>query len=178
MTTLHTARLILRPLVETDAEPYAAMRYHPDVARWLIGRPGSSRDAALATIRAFAALWSNDGHAPWGLFLRNTDSREGRLIGHGGLRIMPEFAATEVLYALHPDAWGQGYATELGEAALRFAFERRNLESVFAITKPDNHASQAVMKRLGMQYRKNVVYKDVDAVWFDISRSDWMGRHA
>ena len=176
MTTLHTSRLILRPLVETDAEPYAAMRYHPEVAQWLIGALGAPEDAALRAIRMFAELWQSDGHAPWGLFLKETGGREGRLIGHGGLRIIPEFGATEVLYALHPDVWGQGYATELGEASTRFAFEQRRLDSVFAITRTDNHASQEVMKRLGMQYRKMVIYKDIDAMWFDIDAATWSRR--
>jgi len=176
MATLHTSRLILRPLVETDAEAYAAMRYHPDVARWLLAAPGEERDAALAAIRYFAGLWASDGHAPWGLFIKQADGREGRLVGQGGLRILAEFDATEVLYALHPDAWGKGYATELGEAALRFGFETRRLPSIFAITKPDNLASQAVMQRLGLQYRKNVVYKDIKAVWFDIDADTWRTR--
>jgi RimJ/RimL family protein N-acetyltransferase len=41
---------------------------------------------------------------------------------------------------------------------------------VFAITKPDNVASQAVMKRLGMSCVKNVVYKGIDAVRFETKR--------
>ena len=99
MTTLHTERLILRPLVERDAPAYAEMRYHPAVAQWLIGTTGEPQQAALRSIASFANLWEKDGHAPWGLFLKDGE-REGRLIGHGGLRIIPEFAATEVLYAL------------------------------------------------------------------------------
>lgn len=178
MTTLHTGRLILRPLVETDAEAYAAMRYHPDVARWLIGASGDPRDAARTTIAYFAGLWQTDGYAPWGMFLRESDGSEGRLIGQGGLRIIPEFEATEVLYAMHPDAWGKGYATEMGEAALDFGFTDKGLPLIFAITKPDNLASQAVMKRLGMQYRRNVVYKTVDAVWLDIDAATWAARRA
>ena len=172
MTTLHTERLILRPLVEGDAPAYAEMRYHPAVAQWLIGAAGEPLPAALRAIAYFADLWEQDGHAPWGLFLKD-GGHEGRLIGHGGLRIIPEFAATEVLYALHPDAWGQGYASELGRASLRFGFQTRRLPSIFAITKPDNAASQAVMRRLGMTYRKDTVYKDVQAVWFEIDAATW-----
>ncbi|TXL73884.1 GNAT family N-acetyltransferase [Vineibacter terrae] len=171
MDTVITARLILRPLIERDAPAYADIRYHPEVARWLPASAGGDPvDNAARTIAYFAQCWASDGHGPWGLFLKEGDE-EGKLIGHGGLRVIPEFdGQTEILYALHPEAWGKGYATELGRVSLRYGFERRGLPSIFAITKPDNHASQAVMTRLGMTYRKRVTYKDIDAVWFEIER--------
>ncbi|MCW5747116.1 MAG: GNAT family N-acetyltransferase [Alphaproteobacteria bacterium] len=171
MTMLTTDRLALRPLVVADAAAYAAMRYHPHVARWLPAVDGDPLANAQRTIDYFAQCWASDGHGPWGLFLGTGDG-EGALIGHGGLRVIPEFGGqTELLYALHPDAWGKGYATELGRAALKFAFVQRGLASVFAITKPDNHASQAVMKRLGMSYRRRVTYKDIEVMWFEIDRA-------
>ena len=97
-----------------------------------------------------------------------------RLIGHGGLNYVPEFAETEVLWALHPDAWGKGYATEMARAALAYGFDTLGLNLIFAITLPDNHASQAVMKRLGLTYRRKVEYKGFkDIVWFDMDRPTW-----
>jgi len=80
-----------------------------------------------------------------------------------------------VLWALHPDAWRQGYATEMARAALDYGFKDLGLELIFAMTKPDNDPSRAVMTRLGMAYRKNVVYRGFDAVWLDISREKWLG---
>ena len=57
---------------------------------------------------------------------------------------MPEFEATEVLWALHPDAWKKGYATETARAALDYGFRDLDLDLIFAITKPDNDPSRAV----------------------------------
>ncbi len=168
MTTVKTPRLTLRPLQPDDAEAYAAMRYHPEVARWLPAASGDPFAAALGTIERFADAWQRRGHAPWGVFL------DDRLIGHGGLNFVPEFDHTEVLWALHPDSWGRGYATEVARAALAYGFERLGLALIFAITLPDNLASQAVMKRIGLTYRRRVAYKGFDdVVWFDIDRADW-----
>src|SRR5215468_7120556 len=164
MTVLQTERLTLRPLVPGDAEAYAAMRFHPDVARWLPPAAADPAEAIRNTIERFAAGWRERGHAPWGLF------REGRLIGHGGLNYVPEFGETEVLWALHPDAWGRGYATEAARAALGYGFGVLDLKLIFAIARPDNLASQAVMKRLGLTYTRNVVYRGIDAVWFETAR--------
>ena len=168
MTTLLTERLTLRPLVESDAEAYAAMRYHPEVAKWLPAAQGDPVAAARATIERFQASWQQRRYAPWGLF------KAGRLIGHGGLNFVPEFGETEVLWALHPDVWKQGYATEMARAALDYGFMELGLALIFAITKPDNSPSQAVMRRLGLIYRKNVVYKGFDVVWLDIARDKWI----
>jgi len=42
------------------------------------------------------------------------------------------------------------------------------------MTLPDNHASQAVMKRLGLTYRRKVEYKGFkDIVWFDMDLQTW-----
>jgi RimJ/RimL family protein N-acetyltransferase len=179
MTVLHTERLTLHPLVTADAELYAGMRYHPEVAKWLSPADKSAGDlspadvdpidAARTTIGRFELSWQDRRYAPWGLF------RDGALIGHGGLNWVPEFGETEVLWALHPDAWRQGYATEMARAALDYGFKDLGLELIFAITRPDNDPSRAVMTRLGMTYRKNVVYRGFDAVWLDISRQKWLG---
>ncbi len=57
----------------------------------------------------------------------------------------------EVGWHLHPDAWGNGYATEAATAAVTDAFAR-GLERVIAVTHLDNHASQAVCRRLDMRH--------------------------
>jgi ribosomal-protein-alanine N-acetyltransferase len=169
MTILMTERLTLRPLLPDDAEAYAAMRYHPEVAKWL--PPSAVPDPVAAvhgTIERFTAAWDERRYAPWGVF------REGRLIGHCGLNYVPDFGETEVLWALHPEAWGKGYATEVARAALAYGFDTLGLALIFAITFPDNLASQAVMKRLGLGYRRRVDYKGLsDIVWFDIDRPEW-----
>jgi RimJ/RimL family protein N-acetyltransferase len=169
MTVLQTDRLILRPLLPGDTEAYAAMRYHPEVAKWLLPAPGDPIDAARGVIERHAASWRDRGYGPWGVF------REGRLIGQAGLNFVPEFGETEVLWSLHPEGWGEGFATEAGRAALEFGFSTLGLQTIFAMTKPDNRASQAVMKRLGLVYRKDVVYRAIDSVWFDIDRTTWLG---
>lgn len=171
MTILRTERLALRPLLPDDAEDYAAMRFHPEVAKWLPPATAAPLSAAHATIERFAVAWQERRLAPWGVFC------DGKLIGHGGLNYVPEFDAVEVLWALHPEAWGRGYATEVATAALDYGFATLDLATIFAITLESNHASQAVMTRIGLSYRKRVEYKGLsDVVWFDIDRAAYAER--
>ena len=165
MSTVRTERLLLRRLAWADREAYAAFRFHPEVARWLSPADRDPLAASEATIARFQSSWSTRGYAPWGVFCG------GKLIGQCGLNFVPEFEETEVLWALHPDAWGKGYATEAARAALTFGFETIGLALIFAVTKPENFASQAVMKRLGLVYRRNVVYREIPSVWFEKAKS-------
>jgi RimJ/RimL family protein N-acetyltransferase len=168
MTTLKTERLTLRPLAPADAEAYAALRFHPEVVKWVAAAPGDPLEVVRGSIERFAVEWQQGRYAPWGVFLGS------RLIGHGGLNYVPEFAETEVLWALHSDACGKGDATEMARAALGYGFDTLGLNLIFAITLPDNHASQAVMKRLGLTYRRRVEYRGFkDIVWFDMDRPTW-----
>jgi RimJ/RimL family protein N-acetyltransferase len=57
----------------------------------------------------------------------------------------------EVGWHLHPDAWGNGYATEAARAVVADAFSRGQ-RRIVAVTHPDNKPSHAVCRRVGMQH--------------------------
>ena len=91
--------------------------------------------------------------------------------------LLPDDAEDYATMRFHPEAWGQGYATEVAEAALDYGFGALDLGSIFAITFESNLSSQAVMKRIGLTYRKRVDYKGfTDIVWFDIDRAAYAER--
>ena len=58
----------------------------------------------------------------------------------------------EVGWHLHPDHWGNGYATEAASGAIARGLAA-GLPEVLAVVRPENAASQAVCRRLGMQAR-------------------------
>lgn len=57
----------------------------------------------------------------------------------------------EIGWALRSPYWGQGCATEIGNAGLEFAFTDLGLRAVVSCTEPENVRSRAVMERLGMR---------------------------
>ena len=145
MTTLQTDRLTLRPLAADDAEAYAAVRGHPEVAKWLSPLAGDP-------IGRFAEGWRERGYAPWGIFL------DGRLIGHGGLNFVPKFAETEVLWALHPDAWGKGYATESAAAIMARQAPEFDLRRIIGLVEAENAGSVRVLKKLGLTFERRLAH--------------------
>jgi RimJ/RimL family protein N-acetyltransferase len=49
------------------------------------------------------------------------------------------------------EAWGQGYATELGRDALVLAFDTLDLPEVLGLVRPDHRMSIRVLEKIGMQ---------------------------
>ena len=57
----------------------------------------------------------------------------------------------ELGYDFHPRAWGRGLATEAASAVMEKAFGALQIESVVAVVKPENRASQRVLEKAGLQ---------------------------
>jgi RimJ/RimL family protein N-acetyltransferase len=144
-----TDRLRLEPIgVEHSADLY---RLHQDRAinEWW-DTTWSPEDAAAQATR-YQAGWTDDGVSKWMAYDRTTSA----LIGRGGITRMDVAGADrlEVGWAVLGRYWGMGCATEMGTAALAFAFHDLAATEVVAFTEPHNLRSRAVMDRLGMTYR-------------------------
>ena len=146
---LATDRLIARPWTLDEADLAAAYDIYsrPEVARW-IGSP-----VEPAEIRVRIERWSQPITDPtYGVWAIEERSTPDRPVGSVMLRpLPPDEEDVEVAWHLHPTLWGRGYATEIGRAAARRAFET-GIEEVFAIVRPGNERSSAVARRLGMEY--------------------------
>lgn len=170
MREITTARLHLRPFTTDDVDAYAAIRSDPAVMRHLMGgeaRAAYAREDAERLVPAFAAQWDEVGYGPWAACRR----RDGRLLGHLGLRHLPDVGGrTELLYMLERTAWGRGLATEGATAALDWAWANTDLTEVVAFALPANTASWRVMERVGMAFLGVRPVWGVDARWYRATR--------
>jgi RimJ/RimL family protein N-acetyltransferase len=145
---IQTSRLRLRRWLKADHEPFAEINADPEVMEFF---PSPlSRERSDELIERIEAGFEREGFGLWALEVRET----GQFIGFAGLAV-PGFEAhftpaVEVGWRLARPAWGKGYATEAGGAAIAFGFERIGLEEVVSLTSTANARSRAVMERLGM----------------------------
>ena len=156
MRTIASDRLLLRPWRDEDADFLLDLESRWEVVRFLGAQPTimNNREDALASIARRCAI-DDPVHGIWAI----TTAAGGRLVGNLLLKPIPLSAGepagwptdVEIGWHLHPDAWGHGYATEAAAAVLDDAFSR-GLARVIAVTDPDNRASQAVCRRLGMTH--------------------------
>ncbi|MFB7615442.1 GNAT family N-acetyltransferase [Kitasatospora sp. NPDC056181] len=119
-----------------------------EVARWLGAEPRAlaSPDEAPALIERFRQRSADPRYGIWALERRDT----GVVVGSVLLVPLPDGdGEVEVGWHLHPDSWGQGFATEAARAALAKGFAD-GLTRVHAVVRPGNAPSAAVCRRLGM----------------------------
>jgi RimJ/RimL family protein N-acetyltransferase len=76
------------------------------------------------------------------------------MIGRAGLWQPDGWPGLELAWALAPEAWGSGYATEAARAARDWAREELGVEELISIIAVDNVASRRVAERLGMAARE------------------------
>ncbi|GAA5013268.1 GNAT family N-acetyltransferase [Actinopolymorpha pittospori] len=157
-----SARLRLEPVGPEHSEDLWRLHVHPDVAAWL-GGPWTQEVARRSAVRVRAG-WDAAGAGIWVAYDRVT----GELVGRGGLApySLDGLATYEVGWIVHPDRWGQGYATEMGMAGLEFAFQELGAREVVAFTLPHNTRSRAVMDRLGMRYDREIVHAGMGHVLY------------
>ena len=64
----------------------------------------------------------------------------------------------ELGWVITPERWGEGLATELGQASVDVAFGQLGLPELVAFTTPGNVASRRVMEKLGFAYEKTAPF--------------------
>ena len=60
-------------------------------------------------------------------------------------------------WAFDPQHWGNGFATESGQAAIDWAWENHDVDELVSTILLDNPASQAVAQRLGFTLREEII---------------------
>lgn len=163
---VETARLVLRPFTLDDVPAYAAIRAKPEVMRFFPRTDETPEQGARRVIDHFMGHWRDPGYGPWAAIEKAT----GRLRGHLGLRYMPEFGETEILYLLDSDVWRRGLASEGAAAARDHAFGALGLRRVIAIALPENLASTGVMARIGMRYERMATFKGFEVAYYALDR--------
>lgn len=144
---LETQRLILRKPQIEDFERYAELQAHEKATRHIGGV--QPRHAAWRKFLQMPGAWAVQGYAMFSVIEKSS----GRWIGQLGPWQPDGWPGTEVGYAFHPDAWGEGYAVEAGAAAIDWAFDTLGWSEVIHCIAPDNSASQKVARRLGSKNR-------------------------
>jgi RimJ/RimL family protein N-acetyltransferase len=189
-TPLRTERMVLRPLLPSDADDVYEYQRLPEVLRFIPwperdreeGRQHTEKRAAWRTIAddddalIFAMVLVGEPSVSF--------SREGvrgdRVIGDLMLRVSSaEHAQLEIGWVVHPAFQGRGLAFEGAREVLRFAFESLNAHRVQALLAARNLASAALCERLGMRREGTMLEEEYhygeweDTAVYGILRREW-----
>jgi [ribosomal protein S5]-alanine N-acetyltransferase len=159
---LETPRLLGERIGPRHHGPLLALLGDPRVGATLGGT--QTPEGVTAYIEREVTRWSADGMGYWMFRSRAT----GASVARGGLSRTHVGGRDEIEigWAVMPEHWGQGYATELGAAAIDVAFGVFGAGSVVAYTLPHNAGSRRVMEKLGFGLEREVVYAGLPHVLY------------
>lgn len=107
-------------------------------------------DQAAALLSNWIEHWNQYGFGWWAIAEKASPAH---LVGFGGVSHYDYLGdlRLNIGYRFARDAWGKGYATEMGKFALNLAFTTPGIEHIWAVVRPDHAASIRVLEKIGMQ---------------------------
>jgi RimJ/RimL family protein N-acetyltransferase len=170
---VETARLVgTRPAFRDAEELHAAVMGDERVAAWLwpgdLGGPRTLSQVRATLVRD-ADHWKRHRFGAWVV----RDKATHAVVGRVGLArcVVDGEEAVEVAWMIAADRWGEGLATEAAAEAVRVGFDVLGLDEVVAFTLTDNLASQAVMRRLGLEFDRRIEHAGLPHVLHRLKRA-------
>lgn len=113
-----------------------------------------------------ASLRTHRQPDPWRFGFLVVHLKTGTGIGSGGFKSAPDSAGvTELAYGIVPGFEGRGYATEVANALVAWAFGTGSVQRVVAHTLPTPNASTRVLKKCKFEFAGEFVDPDDGPVW-------------
>ncbi|MBV8990031.1 MAG: GNAT family N-acetyltransferase [Solirubrobacterales bacterium] len=165
-----TERMICNRLRPEHLADVTQLMTDPRVARTLWPGDGLPSPRQVAdSLRAKVNHWERYGFGLWLLL----DRRTGAMVGRGGLQYtyVEGINEIEVGWAIVPERWRQGLATELALACVEVAFNDLELMRLVAFTLPHNIASRRVMEKAGFEFEREIVHAGLDHVLYRRERA-------
>jgi [ribosomal protein S5]-alanine N-acetyltransferase len=167
---LETDRLLLRDVRASDLDAFQAyMQPEPYWRHSPIDPPTPESVAAL--VNSF--LRSQAQKPRMDYFLAAVDKRSDEFVGEACLRVRSlAWRQGAVGWGVVDSRAGRGFATEIGRALLRLAFDGLNLHRVDAQCRSENQASRRIMAKIGM--REEGIWRDnllVRGAWWSTVQS-------
>lgn len=171
---VETKRLLLREVLESDANGFFELDSDPEVHKYLGNRPIKTILEAESIIRHVRRQYNDNGIGRWAIEEKAT----GRFVGWTGLKLekqninnQPDYY--DLGYRLIPKFWGLGMATESAIASLRYGFTEMRLPVIHSAAHVENVASNVILKKLGFRFQKTFEYDSSKHNWYSIEKAEY-----
>lgn len=162
---VQTSRLMCERLRMEHVPEVSRLLRDPRVAHTLwLGAEVPSEHQVIDSTAEKERHWSRYGFGMW--LVR--DRATGEMVGRGGLQwtYVAALNEVEVGWAIVPERWGQGLATEMAQAAIDVAFGALELHEIVAFALPENAASRRVMEKTGFVFDGEIVHAGLQHVLY------------
>ncbi len=157
-----TDRLLAEKIKSSDLDKFSSMHTNPQVMTTLGGL--RTEEQTRDNLEWNLNQWKENGFGLWLFYLKDTKE----WVGCAGLRRVEVGGHEEIElgYALMPQFWKLGLATEMAKACIEIAFEVIRLDNIVSFTLTTNKASQCVMEKAGLQYERDILHADLPHVLY------------
>ncbi|MBA3537260.1 MAG: GNAT family N-acetyltransferase [Tatlockia sp.] len=163
---LTTSRLIIEEPSLNDLDNLYNLQSNPQVMKY-IGEGIRDRMEVIKGLKKAIDHFKKHNFSLGSVYLKHSH----KFIGRAGLiyfNYNDKQPKIEVAYALLPDYWGKGYATELTKALSIWAFQNLSINKLIAVVHPENIASEHVLIKSGMSSKGTLKYWDIEVLNFEI----------
>ncbi|HEY2882336.1 MAG TPA: GNAT family N-acetyltransferase [Pirellulales bacterium] len=162
---IETDRLIAQKPTPDDFGLWQSLLQNVQVAKTLGDR---TDDEVRQFLAGACEHWQKHGFGRWNWHLRG----DGKFVGRGGLNraFVAERDEIEVAYAIMPEFWNQGFATEIAKASIEVGFRQLGFSELVTFTLPTNLGSRRVMEKCGFKFEADIVWKDLPHVLYRLTR--------
>ena len=165
---IETDRLLLRPHIASDFNPFKAMLQDAEVMRY-IGREPSTDDEAWLSFLAHFGRWQLHGYGLFAIIEKET----GLFIGNAGFSDFRRGLGTnfdsfqEAAWVFSGAGQNKGYAFEAMTAAHIWLDQQFEPKKTVCIISPENEPSIRLASKLGYRETGLGNYKDSDVIMFE-----------
>lgn len=150
---IEAERIYLRPVALADAAFILELQNTPKWLKYIGDRNIRSIEDAQKTIQE-KMIDHYDKHGYGNFVIVNKEGQQS--LGTCGLFNRPGLEGVDIGFALLPNFEGKGFGAEAAFALLAHAKDQLKLKKVGAIALPENAASVHLIKKLGLEFVKQV----------------------
>ena len=160
-----TSRLLIRELTPDDETLLLDLDADARLTRYVKKRTAQeSKKVFKDTLKDYK---NQTGLGRWGIFnLADNDFIGVCILNYSEY----DSKRIELGYRLHLKYWGSGIATELAQAVVFYGLNEVGLKEIYAVTHPDNTASQRVLSKVGFVPNGRAFWYGVDLPLFKVSK--------
>jgi ribosomal-protein-alanine N-acetyltransferase len=164
MVELETDRLLIRDVRASDA---SAFHQYMRLETYWRDVPIEPPTVELVEALVNRCIQNRSENPRADFFLAAVDKGSDELVGEAILHVRStRWGQGEIGWGVSSSRTGQGLATEIGCAMLRFGFDILGLHRLFAQCRAENRASRRIMAKLGMR-EEGVLRENV------LARGEW-----
>jgi len=156
-------RCVLRPIAADDGDWLHELWSSPGVRRFLWDDEVIPIARTRVAIEQSQRMFRSQSVGLWSVWT-NDSPHLGGFCGLSPFRAPPEL---ELLYGVAERLWGRGYATEVGQAVIRYCFDSLDMPVVRASTDVANAASVRVLEKLGFRFVRRSTVGGLDTVFYE-----------